>query len=246
VTLVRAQLVELDPEFEGPLTGADERRLDVQFNPESLKVTYANQLATPKQTGDVSGPASHQFVGASSTKLALTLWFDVGVPPYSDDPKADVRRLTQNVTAFMIAKPPPPGSQGRGGDGKAATENQLVPPAVRFVWGSFQFDGTIESLDETLEFFAPDGRPLRASCNLSMTKPSISAEFIRQQAGAGDAGVGSRPLAAAGVGVSLQGMAAAAGAGASWQAIAAANGIENPRRMVPGQLIDLRARAQVG
>ena len=35
----------------------------------------------------------------------------------------------------------------------------------------------------------------------------------------------------------LQGLAA--GTGAAWQRVAAANGIENPRQLVPGQLLDL-------
>jgi hypothetical protein len=244
MTLVRAQLVELDADFKQPLSGADEKRLEVQFNPDTLKVTYANQVAAPRQAGDQSGPASHQFVGAGTTKLSLTLWFDVTVPPYSDDKRADVRKLTQNLASFMTPKAPPGGGAG-GSSGGAQAENQLLPPAVRFLWGSITFDGTFESLDETLELFAPDGRPLRASCNVGMTKPSISAQFIRQQGGAAGGGPGRSPLAAASLGVSLQGMASAAGAGASWQSIAQANGIENPRRMAPGQLVDLRARAEV-
>ena len=44
-------------------------------------------------------------------------------------------------------------------------------------------------------------------------------------------------------GSTLQGLAAAAGGtGVDWQGIAAANGIENPRQLVPGQLIDLSVR----
>ena len=34
-------------------------------------------------------------------------------------------------------------------------------------------------------------------------------------------------------------MAEAAGRGADWQSIAAANGIENPRRLAAGRLLDL-------
>jgi nucleoid-associated protein YgaU len=48
------------------------------------------------------------------------------------------------------------------------------------------------------------------------------------------------PLTAAAAGSTLQGLAAAAGG--DWQRIAAANGIDNPRQLVPGQLIDLAAR----
>jgi hypothetical protein len=37
-------------------------------------------------------------------------------------------------------------------------------------------------------------------------------------------------------------MAASQGKGDDWQSIAQANNIENPRRLQPGQLIDMNAR----
>jgi hypothetical protein len=54
-----------------------------------------------------------------------------------EDPQ-DVRRLTEPVVALAGAA------------------------AVRFQWGPVRFDGRIESIAETLDLFAPDGRPLRA------------------------------------------------------------------------------------
>jgi hypothetical protein len=44
-------------------------------------------------------------------------------------------------------------------------------------------------------------------------------------------------------GDTVQGLASSAGQRNNWQSIAAANGIENPRQLDPGQLIDLSARA---
>jgi Contractile injection system tube protein len=241
-----AQLVELKSDFSDPKAAPDDKTVTVQFNPETLKVSYANQIAQPRQAGNQSQPASHQFVGAGTTKLALTIWFDVTAPPLSDDPNADVRSQTQNVAYFMTPKPQDgSGSSGGGSSsGGAAPEVQLVPPAVRFKWGSFQFDGTMESLDETLEFWSPDGRPLRASMNLSLSKPSISAQFLSQAAAQAAGATGARPFATAGAGASLQAMADLSGG--NWQAIAQANGIENPRSLAPGQLVDLRASVKVG
>ena len=43
--------------------------------------------------------------------------------------------------------------------------------AVRFQWGSVRFDGRVESIAETLDVFAPDGRPLRALLELSLAAP---------------------------------------------------------------------------
>ena len=50
---------------------------------------------------------------------------------------------------------------------------------------------------------------------------------------------GTRPLAQANSGDTLQGMADSQGKGGDWQGIAAANGIENPRMLRPGQLINM-------
>lgn len=238
-----AQLIELKSDFTDAVSPPDDKSVTVQFNPETLKVTYSNQIVPPRQAGNQSEPASHQFVGAGTTKLALTIWFDVTAPPLSDDPNADVRAQTQNVAYFMTPKPQD-GAPQASGSGGAAPEVQLVPPAIRFKWGSFQFDGTMESLDETLEFWSPDGRPLRANMNLALSKPSISAQFLRQAAAKAAGTTGARPFATAGAGASLQAMADLSGG--DWKAIATANGIENPRSLAPGQLVDLSARVKVG
>ena len=123
---------------------------------------------------------------------------------------------------------------------------------MRFVWGSFQFDGIMEQLEESLEFFSPEGRPLRASLTLGLTQQKISAfAFNSARAAAGSRGpgsnsAGSQPLTPAPSGATLPGLATSAGAGGSWQSIATANGIEDPLRLPTGQLLNLSARASVG
>ena len=63
--------------------------------------------------------------------------------------------------------------------------------------------------------------------------------------------VRSRDLSGLGPGrhdvrIDVQGLAAGAGVGVDWQIVAAANGIENPRLLTPGQLIDLNVGVGVG
>src|SRR5574339_193454 len=73
--------------------------IDVQFNPETLKVSYTNQ----KAGGDQPGGGSIQFVGSGTTKLSVELVFDVTVaePPKVDGGRPnDVRRLTAKVAYF--------------------------------------------------------------------------------------------------------------------------------------------------
>ncbi|MFM8356916.1 MAG: LysM peptidoglycan-binding domain-containing protein, partial [Verrucomicrobiota bacterium] len=135
---------------------------------------------------------------------------------------------------------------------------KFVPPAIRFLWGSFSFDGIMESLEESLEYFSPDGRPLRASMSLALTQQKIQAFNVpasdrgRRQppttpGSSADpkAAAGTKPMTSAPSGSTLQGLADAAGKGADWQSIAAANGIENPRLLSPGQLIDLNVTVSV-
>ncbi|MEA2135534.1 MAG: hypothetical protein QOC68_3443 [Solirubrobacteraceae bacterium] len=88
-----------------------------------------------------------QLNPAGGARLALELWFDAGG-------KDDVRKLTERVAYFATP---------RTADGKTPGT-----PPVRFVWGDFRFDGHIEALEETLDFFSPDGRPQRARLALSL------------------------------------------------------------------------------
>lgn len=228
VNLAKAILCELDANFEKKIN--PEREMKVQFNPESLRVSFANQV---QPQGEQKGTPSHQFVGAGTTKLSVLLWFDVNAPQPQGSSERDVRKLTQKVAYFIT--PRNIGSQ---------QAPKYIPPAVRFVWGSFQFDGLVDSLEENLEFFSNEGIPQRASVTLALSQQRIIFKFTEPPPtlgiGSGNAPVGTSPLAQATSGSSLQSMASASGQG-DWQSIAAANGIENPRLLQPGQLIDLNA-----
>lgn len=228
--LEKAELRELDAEFKNEIN--TDKKCQVQFNPETLKVSFANQVATPSGAGDQQGTPARQFVGAGTTKLSLQLWFDISAPmPPKQKKEQDVRKLTAKVAYFITPKPE--------GD-------KFVPPAVRFIWGSFQFDGIMESMEESLEFFSSDGRPLRASVSINLTQQKITEFTFRATAGPGATqSKGTRPLTPAPKGKSVQSMADSQGKGADWQAIASLNGIENPRLLQPGQLLDMNASASV-
>ena len=226
--LVKAQLIELDQTFTDEKSGG--QRVEVQFNPESLKVSFANQIVQPKGGDQSSGNGGRQFVGEGTTKLALQLWFDVNA--MEQDAVDDVRRLTQKVVYFMTP-------QISDEDPK-----KKAPPGVRFVWGSFMFDGMAEGLEETLEFFSPEGKPLRASVSMTLSQQKI-LEVKLKDAAKIPLQPGHKPLKVAKQGQSLQSMAGKDGKG-DWQSIASANGIEDPLRMSPGQLVDLNVAATVG
>lgn len=251
----KAQLWEIDANDKKV---GDKPRVTVQFNPETLRITHARQFL-PSASASLEGtaPATSvqteqrppQHTGPGSTRLTVQLWFDVtSLMSLEDQNVSDVRELTEKVAYFMTEIKP----AANGGPALAA-------PRVEFHWGSVIFRGEMDSLDENLELFSTEGVPLRASMNLGISKGKIGE---RDAAGAGgpsaglnlsagigigasaSLGVGTQPLAQAEAGVSLQAMASANfGADADWQSIATANGIENPRLLQPGQLINMNARA---
>ena len=88
----------------------------------------------------------------------------------------------------------------------------------------------------------------RASVTMSLSQQKIEEFVFRPtggQAGAGAPGAappGTTPLTPAPAGSTVQGLAASQGQGGNWQSIAQANGIENPRQLQPGQLLDLNIK----
>jgi len=230
--LVKAQLIELDAKGKEA-----QQKVEVQFNPETLKVSFTNQVQAPKDGGDKSNASAQQFVGKGSTKLTVQLWFDVtGVLGEAAKTQAagDVRKLTKEVVYFITPQ------QQKGGK-----EKKFIPPRLRFLWGSFQFDGIVEGMEESLEFFSPEGRPLRASVSLSLIQQEIQFQFGQAAAAAALAGsgggpaAGTAPLTPAPAGATMPGLADQRGQGDQWQRTAAANGIENPRQLPVGKLINL-------
>ena len=206
---------------------------EVQFNPQSLKVNYANQ----KAGGEQNKGSPVQFVGKGTTKLSLELVFDITILEIDDaaNVEKDVRRFTDKVKYFM--KPVKKGTRGSG----AKQEDVFLPPAVEFIWGQFTFDGVMDSVDETLDFWSEDGYPLRATLSVSISQqeiivppsdatitpfqsPTGANEFVTPPKGKGLADV----------------------AGKNYRAIAAANGIENPRILPIGVMLDLSGSASFG
>jgi hypothetical protein len=232
----RAKLVEMLPDESDIKPGG--KSVEVQFNPESLKVTYANQVAEKDKNGKQRGTPGLQFVGTSTSKLALQLWFDISRMPGGGEgaPADDVRRLTSEVAYFITPQKSP------------SDATKLTPPLVRFEWGSFQFTGVLDSLEETLDFFSHDGLPLRASLSVSLTgQPIRDLKYLSGVSGGappaplggGQRGpAGTTPFTPAAAGETVQSLSQ--NAGVPWQQIATANGIENPRQLAVGQLLNLR------
>lgn len=231
--LVKAELREI--RWSETQAHETKRTVPVQFNPETLKVRFANQITGKGQRGG----AAIQFVGRGTSTLSFELWFDVTVPlpegskkPSEKDQQGDVRRLTHEVAKFMMP-------------GKKVGKNQYIPPAVRFIWGTFKFDGVMDSMDETLEFFSEDGKPLRARVAVSLSRQEIKFEFNKEtRKPASTATPGTQPQQQVKAGETTQQIAARLGWPKDWPTLAAKNGIENPRRPAPGSHVSTNSLPQ--
>jgi len=224
--LAKAELQDIYWDESGAVHEGDaERNVTVQFNPETLTVTYTNQNAG----GDQRGGSALQFVGKGTTKLGLELWFDATetLADGSREPSGDVRKLTEKVNYYIKPQAVP------------GEDDKWIPPGVRFLWGTFLFEGVVDSITERLEYFSPEGKPLRANINLSISSQDIQFQFGRARPSAnGEAGPDTQPQRLVQDGQSLQQMSAASGR-EDWRSVAEANGIENPRRIEPGTRITM-------
>lgn len=201
------------------------RALSVQFNPETLKVALSNTLKPPKGSG---GNAAAQFVDKSSSTLTVELIFDTTLEA------TDVRLKTKEI-AERFMKPKPSGNR------------MQAPDRCRFQWGAFAFVGMMQSYDETLDFFSPEGIPLRATLSLKLSEDRYQFETLQRTAAARatprltasgaspetpreDGGGGGAPPGVPEAGQPVT--AANAEAGRSprdWRDTALFNGLESPR-----------------
>lgn len=184
-------------------------KVDVHFNPVSLQYAVSN---TVEEKG--SGNSKKQYVSQSSGKLTMDLVFD------TTHDGSDVRRVTDQIAQFM------------------EPDAQKVPPVVLFEWGTYKFQGMVESYKETIDFFAPNGVPLRASVNLTLSRqdkvfePSSYAKFDQQDGltpDAVDVPAPSEPGAGGGTGQDATTLASQAGNPQGGRALAAANSLESMR-----------------
>jgi phage tail-like protein len=138
----------------GPFVKAQLRELDALLAKEVNKTRWVSVQLNPDE---LRTSLSHE--DGPRSELALCLRFDVRAPTPGRRAPDDVRRLTKRVAYFATPR------RGRGGE--------AVRPGVRLAWGTFRFDGFVETLEETLEEFSPDGRPLRASLALTLARDEI-------------------------------------------------------------------------
>lgn len=174
-------------------------------------------------TLEEKGQDKKQFVTKSVAKLTMDLIFD------TTHDGQDVRVHTEKIAKFM------------------EPDKKKIPSIVQFEWGTYKFQGLIESYKETIDFFAPNGVPLRATINLTLSqqekvfeKSSEHSTFDTQQSLAADA-----VEAPTGANQDATSTGAMGGNPEAGRGIAAANNLES-MRFSGGASLTVGASVQLG
>ena len=192
--------------------------LTVHFNPASLVYSVENSVA--QQSGN---PKKAQYVAQFSGKLTMDLQFD------TTDDGSDVRTVTNQVALFMQASanasaaaqnaaPPSANGNSSGPPPKA-------PPVLMFQWGTYQFQGIMDSFKETIDFFSNDGVALRALVSIGLSRQDQVFDEGANLSGPTDAG----SLVPSSSGDSAQSMATRGGDPSAARQLGADNGLESLR-----------------
>lgn len=190
-----------------PLPKGEE--IEVHFNPASL--VYSLENSTRQVNRD---PKKRQFASQFNGKLTMDLQFDTTATG------EDVRNITNQVALLMESS----AKSTKAAKKKGA--NATAQPVLAFQWGTYIFQGIMESFKETIDYFSADGVPLRALVNIGLARQDHVFDEEQDLNGT-DTGAGQ--VVQTSSDDSATSAATKGGDPKASRALAAANGLENPR-----------------
>jgi hypothetical protein len=187
-------------------------QFDVLFNPKEYTIQKSVQWEPHKAPG-LDSP-EQEFTSGNPAMLAVELFFDT----YEE--KKSVKEFTDKVMAMALVH-----------------ADIHRPPNVQFVWGDLTFEGVIESLTLRYTMFLSDGKPCRATANLSIKENKTAKEQLEANPRNSPDHTKLRTLKA---GETLALLAHEEyDDAAEWRRIADANGINDPKDVKPGTVLTL-------
>lgn len=217
-SLVKARLVIMEPPARvGAKPGARMATVQFQFNPGSLALTKSVEWR--REPARMAGQAAMpEFVGSGPRTLAVDVFLDA-TATHDNSVEAGVEKL-------MVACVP---------TRKSIQKKKPASPWVRFEWGtakSVSFDGVLSGMSVAYSLFDVDGKPLRATCSLSIEEAGADTPGQNPTSGSREARRTHRVVA----GDSLPQLAwREYGDAGAWRVIAEANGIDDPMVLAPGR-----------
>jgi Contractile injection system tube protein len=220
----RAQLTLCEP-VKGPKgfkKGSSIGVVEFLFNPKdySMGLSAGWNFKGSKKDGE-----QPEYTGTQLRTLDVEMFLDA-----TDKPDGDV---SATIDALQSTVRP---------TAKSVSSDTPFPPIVVFSWGTTaQFVGVVKSVTSSLTLFRPTGRPVRATCKLSMQELETPKPKQNPTSGA----FGSTRSHTVVLGDSLASVANAEyGAPTMWRAIAIANDLEDPFSLQLGRELLLPGAAE--
>jgi hypothetical protein len=196
------------------------RRFQVQFNPTEYTLNKGAQIAEIAIPG-IDSPIL-QFIRGQNEKLTLDLFFDTTEHGMGDNAR-DVRQLTQSIYQLVKIQP-----------------DTHAPPRITFSWGQgLSFKAIVESVQQKFTLFSPQGIPLRATLSVTFREyKTLEQQIAEMNLKSSDHT--KRKVVQRGETLSSIAYQEYRDPQA-WRHIADANPdvVANPRRLVPGTVLDI-------
>jgi len=188
------------------------------FNPFEYTIAKSNSYEQADTKGKNIPRIRFQQGGAQT--LTLRLLFD------TLDTGSDVRTLTARLWNMMMV------DELRTDPRTGKSE----PPHVLFIWGALSFEAVITQMSEQISLFLPTGTAVRSTVQISLQQVSDELDLPAQNPTSGGGIAPQTRRLDAGDRLDIIAFEAY-GDSNKWRQIAQANGIEDPLRLRPGQLI---------
>ncbi|MEW6231992.1 MAG: peptidoglycan-binding protein, partial [Chloroflexota bacterium] len=143
------------------------KRINFLFNPTEYSISKQNQwsVSGAKRGRDV---ATLEFGGGQPKQITLQLFFDA----YEQE-GGDVREYTDGLLKLMQIDQTLKSSNPNSGKGQ--------PPKCRLQWGRvWSFNCVIENMTQKFTLFRDDGRPVRATVDLTLRQAEDENELPGQ------------------------------------------------------------------
>lgn len=215
--LARARLRIMEPPSSvGAGPGGEISSVSFQFNPSrlSLSKTVGWQRSPARSASQSALP---EFVGSGPRSMNVDVFLDATATHDNS--------VEQRVQQLMVACVPTPSS---------LAARKPASPWVRFEWGTSRttsFNAVLTHLGVEYSLFDVDGKPLRATCSLSLEEAATGPGGQNPTSGARESRRTHRVVA----GDSLPRLAwREYGDATAWRVIATANDIDDPMELPPG------------
>lgn len=213
-----------------------------KFNPEQIRISRradtVNRASASSNTGSPAGASGSIFRRATAATITINnVWFR------GNGIKGDCDQLLNWMSPGGGLLGAAIGMVASAVTGGALNLAAKLPTLI-FTWGPLIYEVVLVNADINYVRFTDSGDPIRAKVSLSMREqPSLLAILSTNPTSGGLPGRGQHVVSS---GDTLQSIATATyGSPHRWRALATANGIDDPARLRPGQVVYLPNPAEV-